>query len=102
MSEYVPSLEARLRVPTSGFEGYRVRSVNGKSAGTVKLIPRGGDDLCFVVATGWWLLSHQIVLPFSCIINVESESKTVLVDLTNDEIALAPNWPGIAAIEKIL
>lgn len=69
-----------------GFEGFRVRSVDGKSIGEVEQILDEGVDRNFVVVAGRWMFSYRFVMPFDSIIEVNTHTRTVLVDRTKHEV----------------
>lgn len=72
--------------PAPGIEGFRVRSVDGQIAGRVEQILHDELEHHFVVATGTWIFGRQVVLPVGSIIEVDTDSHTVLVDRTKREI----------------
>ena len=95
-----------------GIEGFRVRSMDGHIVGRVdQLLP---DELepHFVVNTGPWIFGRQVVLPMGSIAEIDTQSKTVLVnrtkrqikdaqpfvtkqDINAEQLTMNPWWPGM-------
>ncbi|GAA3379306.1 hypothetical protein GCM10020367_62310 [Streptomyces sannanensis] len=52
------------------------------------------DRSCIVVDTGPWIFGRQVLLPAGVVSRIDSESRTVYVNCTKDEVKAAPGHRG--------
>ena len=78
--------------------GYKVVANDGE-IGHVDDLSREVGRGYIVVDTGGWIMGHKSMIPAAAIRNVNTESETVQVDLTKDEIKGAPEYDEPAGYE---
>jgi|SRR3712207_4300422 len=78
---------AAMNVDLSGFE---VVSRDGTSIGTVDKASNDVRVNYLVVDTGEWLSGRQVVIPAFSVERVDSDTRTIVIDRSRDDIREAP------------
>ena len=71
--------------------GYDVEASDGH-IGKIDEASRETDSDHLVVDTGFWIFGKKRLIPAGVASRVDTEKKTVLVNMTKDEIKDAPDW----------
>ena len=83
----------RYRDPAWGQDltGYDVEATDG-SIGTIDESTNETDAAYVVVDTGFWIFGKKRLIPAGAITSVDADSRTVMVNLTKDQIKSAPDY----------
>ncbi|MFE7518333.1 PRC-barrel domain-containing protein [Streptomyces halstedii] len=83
--------------PTSGhtagadLTGYTVEATNG----SIGKVDKHSDDVgsaCLVVDTGVWIFGKEVLLPAGTVKGIDTEHRTIFVDLTKEQIKDSPEF----------
>jgi hypothetical protein len=83
--EYEPSTQG------IDLEGYSVEARDGKIGKVDESTHETGGSF-LIVDTGPWIFGKKVMLPAGVVERIDPDSKTVVVDLTKDQIKSAPEY----------
>jgi hypothetical protein len=71
--------------------GYEVEAKDGK-IGKIDVASHDADNAHLVVDTGWWIFGKKRLIPAGVATGIDSQSETVQVNLTKEQVKNAPDW----------
>jgi hypothetical protein len=74
--------------------GYDVEALDG-SIGKIDEATNEAQSGYLVVDTGFWIFGKKRMIPFGVVRNVDSDSETVQVGMTKDQIKSAPDFDEV-------
>lgn len=74
--------------------GYDVEATDGH-IGKVDETTRETDSDHLVVDTGFWIFGKKRLVPAGVATHVDTDSKTVYLNMTKDQVKNAPDWNAI-------